>query len=155
LPENIDIRRARSQEYLEFHEICDNDLPHPLTLEQRLEQRRREFEQIDHGKCIAFFAEVEGKVEGSVQLRLNDKTANEGRIHALAVRRSYRRKGIGSKLMDAVEQEAVHRKYKRIWLTVHLDNLPARQLYAGRGYQVVQADKVIDDSETIELEKMI
>ena len=30
--------------------------------------------------------------------------------------REHRRKGIGSKLMDAIEEEARHRGYKRLWL---------------------------------------
>jgi len=152
---SITIRLARSQEYLKFHEVCDNDLPHPLSLEERLEQRRQEFAQIDQGQIIAYFAEVEGEVEGSVQLCLTDKTPSEGRIHALVVRRVHRRKGIGAKLMDAVEEEACRCGYKRLWLTVHSDNEAAGQLYRKRGYTAIEIDHSADGDTTLEMEKAL
>jgi len=145
------IRPARSEEYSKFHNICDNDLPHPLSLDERLNQRRREFEQILEGKTVAYFTELDGQVIGSVQLRLKNRDPSEGKVHALVVKRGQRRIGVGSRLMDAVEEEAIRRGYQRVWLTVHANNNAARELYLKRNYRVVE----FADDETIEMEKQI
>ena len=152
---SITIRPANSREFHEFHRICDNDLPHPLTLEERLEQRRQEFEQIDQDERVAFFAEIEGNVEGSVQLCLRDKTEREGRIHALVVRRKNRRRGIGSRLIDAVEEDASHRGYNRIWLTVHRDNDAAICLYQKKGFIEISSDRSSGEDEMLEMAKVL
>ena len=148
----IGIRVAGSGEYLEFHKICDNHLPHPLSLEQRLEQRRREFARIDEGAVVAFFAESDGKVVGSVQLRLAEETSKEGRVHALIVQTEIRRRGVASKLMGSLEAEARRRQYSRIWLTVHSSNEEARSFYLSQGYASVEGEhpSVQDDTDILE-----
>jgi len=155
LNSSLAIRLATSDEYLKFHDICDNDLPHPLSIEGRLKQRRREFAQIEEGLRVAYFAEKEGQVVGSVQLRLRYKAPEEGLIHALIVQRQHRRTKIGTQLMDAVETEASRRSYRRIWLTVHSSNDAARHFYEKHRYTEVSTDISTDGERTIEMEKKI
>lgn len=149
------VRPAHSEEFAEFHRICDNDLPHPLSLKQRLEQRRQEFARIAEGKSVAFFAEIDGLVEGSVQLRLAERDQTEGRVHALIVQREKRREGLGTKLMEAVEAEAQERGYRRLWLTVHSDNEPAIRFYKAISYTRVGGADLPQGDGTIEMEKTI
>jgi ribosomal protein S18 acetylase RimI-like enzyme len=155
MPLSVTIRLAHSSEYIEFHKICDNDLPHPLSLEERLVQRRQEFAQIAQGTRVAYFAEIKGEVVGSVQLRLADRTPDEGRVHALVVQRNHRRLGIGSKLMDAVEDEAQRRGYRKVWLTVHSDNDVAKHLYLKRGYTEFTVSHAADGDTLIEMRKQL
>jgi mutator protein MutT len=152
---SLTIRPARSDEYLKFHEICDNDLPHPLSLEERLNQRRREFEQILQGKTVTYFAEVDGQVIGSVQLRLGNKAPSEGKVHALVVKSGRRRVGIGSRLMDAVEEDAIWRGFQRVWLTVHANNRAAIGLYLKRGYTEITSLSSGDENVMVEMAKQI
>ena len=147
MAETIGIRKAKSDDYPAFHAVCDNHLPHPLSLEERLEQRKREFGRIDDGSVVAFLAEVGGEAAGSVQLRLGEHQKEEGRIHALIVRQDVRRKGIASQLMDAVEEEGKSRKLSRLWLTVHTTNSPARCFYASQGYSVVDQQEELETLE--------
>ena len=84
-----------------------------------------------------------------------DRTPDEGRVHALVVRRNRRRLGIGSKLMDAVEGDARQRGYGRVWLMVHSDNDAAKCLYLKRGYREVTVDRSADGDTTIEMRKQL
>ena len=150
----VKIREAKSYEFEAFHAICDNDLPHPLTLHQRLQQRRKEFRYIDSGDRIILFAELSGMVVGCVQLRLAENVDGEGRVHALVVQRINRRNGIGRKLMVAVEALAQRLGYQRIWLTVHSDNVGAMCLYQSLGF-VEQILNVETQSDTVTFEKLL
>lgn len=147
----VQIREAKSHEYEAFHAICDNDQPHPLTLEGRLLQRQKEFQGIDRSDRIILFAEISGKVVGCVQLRLAEETETEGRVHALVVHRPKRRRGIGHQLMVAVEELAHRLAYRRIWLTVHADNVPATNLYQSLGFvERLQGAEIQRDTITFE-----
>ena len=55
-------------------------------------------------------------------------------LQDLSVRPDHRRRGIGSALLAAVEQEARRRGCDRIRLQVSADNEPAQALFRARGY---------------------
>ncbi len=54
-------------------------------------------------------------------------------VHDLAVLRSHRGKGIGKKLLDAIQQEAKKRDASKITMEVRIDNR-ARNLYSREGF---------------------
>ena len=55
-------------------------------------------------------------------------------VHDLAVLPSWRRRGVGRRLLLAVEAEARCRGYCKVTLEVRADNAPALALYRGLGY---------------------
>ena len=58
-----------------------------------------------------------------------------GHIVTIDVVEPSRRRGVGSKLMDAAEEWAREKEMRFIYLETALDNLPAQRFYAARGYR--------------------
>lgn len=56
-------------------------------------------------------------------------------VSSLYVTKSYRRKGIASRLLDMSEQVTFKQGYDNIGLCVHVNNQGALHLYAQRGYR--------------------
>lgn len=65
----------------------------------------------------------------------NRQRGKEGHIITIDVVESSRRRGVGSKLMDAAEQWAREQGMEIICLETAVDNLPAQQFYKARGYR--------------------
>jgi ribosomal protein S18 acetylase RimI-like enzyme len=61
-------------------------------------------------------------------------------VHAFRVRPAYRDSGLGTCLMQTVENFLVARDFRNIYLTVAQDNLGARRLYERLGYKVVAVE---------------
>lgn len=59
---------------------------------------------------------------------------DECSITNVAVSASYRRKGVATALLDALESEAGDRGVTSVFLEVRVSNLPAIAAYEGRGY---------------------
>ena len=78
-----------------------------------------------------FFAAKEGrKTVGVVSLRIGYKVAGIG---AFVVGKGYRKKGVGSKLLEKCESVAKKNKCKKIWLWT-LPTIKAYEFYKKRGY---------------------
>ena len=65
------------------------------------------------------------------------ETAGELHINNFAVRSGFRRRGIGSALLDHVIQEARNRKANAAFLEVRSANLAAQALYEKSGFQAI------------------
>jgi len=63
--------------------------------------------------------------------------ANRAYLYSFRVRPAYRSMGIGSHVMDVVEEDLRHRGFHYVTLNVARDNPRAQQLYVRRGYRVV------------------
>ena len=94
----------------------------------------------DEGKCVSLTAEFEGHPAGYVNVYITGlRGAFSGKglpeIVDFGVLEKYRRKGIGSKLMDAAERIA-GQYAKTVWLGVGLHNGygSAQRMYVKRGY---------------------
>lgn len=105
----------------------------PAKLERRIQHER-------DGLCKTFVAEYNGVPAGYVFLYYQPATgafANQGipEIVDFAVLEKFRRRGIGAKLMDAVEKAAKERS-DRVWLGVglHSGYGSAQRMYVKRGY---------------------
>ncbi len=68
---------------------------------------------------------------------LISRDLGEGRIASVAVLRSYRRRGIGSALLDECERILRGFHLRKAVLEVETTNLPAIHLYKNRGYLTV------------------
>lgn len=85
---------------------------------------------------ICFIAFLDGEVAGLANCFYSFSTFSASRIinlHDLAVLSEYRRKGIGSALLDAVEKKAREENCSKITLEVRHDNR-ARNLYERFGF---------------------
>lgn len=81
------------------------------------------------------FIEHVKRTTGETIALVKEAKDDEFYLDSVAVSPDCRGKGIGKLLLDAFEQEAIHRGHDRIALLVDEENPRARKLYESRGYQ--------------------
>lgn len=86
---------------------------------------------LEQGGAKAFIYDLDGSRAGFVLLRC---VADECEILTVAVDETYKRKGIGRKLIEQVRLHAEREGAEKIFLEVAEDNGAARSLYAACGY---------------------
>jgi predicted GNAT family N-acyltransferase len=91
--------------------------------------------------CFHIMVTDANKVIGVGRLQYN--SANEAQIRYMAVDDDYEGNGIGSSIVNALEQEAARTKHKLIMLDARE---PAVGFYEKLGYQVKQKSYVLFDS---------
>lgn len=107
------------------------------------------------GKAIVLAAKVDGRYVGRVTLRHDwtDDSPTSGtsvviedifprlpQVNALEVDENYRKQGIASALMAALEKEAVRQGFKKVGLGVEVSNDPAKKLYEKLGYNYTKVN---------------
>jgi ribosomal protein S18 acetylase RimI-like enzyme len=93
--------------------------------------------RFDHGESIVFVAEVDRQVVGFAQLYPSFSSVSLTRVfllNDLFVAASARRRGVASRLLDAVEAHARSLHATRLTLYVARDNTSAQALYAAHGW---------------------
>lgn len=75
------------------------------------------------------------KWDGSTDEPMASELDNCPDIEDLFVNPDYRSRGVGSRLLDAVENLVRQQGYSRVGLDVGVENVRARSLYERRGYQ--------------------
>ncbi|MYA60810.1 MAG: GNAT family N-acetyltransferase [Chloroflexi bacterium] len=122
-------------------------------------QIRKRFEDSVSGERIMLVAVKEGRAVGTVSIGGNRfRRRGSLRLFALDVGTDSRRKGVGTALVNAVEEIATRGDLNEVNLEVGIDNEDAIRLYLRLGYQISgdvvmdQWTKLDDDgsSETIE-----
>ena len=91
----------------------------------------------EHPKSIVLLAEIDGVRCGMVVAFENFSTFSVRpmiNIHDVIVLEEYRGKGVGKRLMEAVEAIAIERQCSRITLEVREDNEVAQSLYKKMGF---------------------
>ncbi len=94
------------------------------------------------GEMVLFAAEKDGRYVGRCALWLAPADEPELReeipgipiVNALEVQEHFRHQGVGTLLMDALEDEAKQRDYRQLALGVEPENKVARIVYEKRGY---------------------
>lgn len=83
------------------------------------------------------------KVIGYVTACLKDYYEGEraGHIYSIAVKPEYRRRGVGSRLLEEVEKVLRENGAKICHLETHMDNINAINFYLKHGYRIVKALK--------------
>lgn len=66
---------------------------------------------------------------------------DEGQVHSVVVDRTYRRHGLGSLILTALEAEALRREKRRAALQVITSNTAARAFYRSAGYIEYELDR--------------
>jgi len=97
----------------------------------------------NHPKTIVFLAETQGVFIGMLTAFENFSTFTARpmmNIHDVMVLETYRKKGVGRSLMNALIEEAGKRNCSRVTLEVRKDNLPAQKLYRDLGFHELEPD---------------
>ena len=84
--------------------------------------------------AIFLAAAVDGKLAGYVS---GVVAADECEIANVAVDGGYRRRGIATRLLEELVNEAVSLGADKMFLSVRVDNLPAIELYKKLGFETV------------------
>jgi ribosomal protein S18 acetylase RimI-like enzyme len=95
---------------------------------------RARWEDAERGRREMFVSEHEGRVAGSVSINVHDHLPEHLHLFALDVSPALQRRGIGTALITAVENEAKERGFRGVWLAVAVENTNARRLYERLGY---------------------
>lgn len=83
---------------------------------------------------------------GQVFVQLDTRTkeladgVSRGYVHSFRVKTPYRGFGLGSRLMNVVEQDLVKRGYGEVTLNVAQENQGALRLYQRLGYKIIKQD---------------
>ncbi len=65
----------------------------------------------------------------------------EGQCELVAMRSLMEGEGIGTLLLKAVEEKALQKRCRRLWLVTTNDNIPALEFYGKRGFRQVAVHK--------------
>ena len=109
---------------------------------------RQVYERMNTGLALMWGADLPGVGligQAFVQFknstsRIQPKRPKKAYIHSFRVRPAYRRAGVGSKIMQVLEDDLVRRGFHRVSLNVSRDNFAARRLYSRRGYTIIKPD---------------
>ena len=96
-------------------------------------QRRQLRYLLNKARSVVLEAEIEGRIIGSILILLRTNIRN-ARIYSLNVHPEYRRKGIGSLLMDEAMQLLKKKGFRKITLEVGINNHIAQNLYFSKGF---------------------
>lgn len=83
--------------------------------------------------------EIVGYSVGEVEIR--KKGEKTGHLMNIAVKKRYRNQGIGTKLMDEMEDRFIEKGCNLSYLEVRDSNQKAQKLYRERGYNYVRREK--------------
>lgn len=91
--------------------------------------------EIENGSRVLLAALVDGQVAGAVQLALATKpnARHRAEVQKLCVHRSFRGKGLGSALLETLE-EAAHQEGRTLLVLDTLQGDLAEQIYVRQGY---------------------
>jgi len=103
------------------------------------------FARTHRGLAVMWVAENPGKGlvgQAFVQLKMYDRSCANGKtrayLHSFRVRPAMRNHGLGTKLMQIIEQDLIQRGFRELTLNVAEDNENALRLYNRLGYTVVK-----------------
>jgi ribosomal protein S18 acetylase RimI-like enzyme len=102
------------------------------------------YKKVEKGTVKAWVAvSQDGRMIGQVFLQLSSERReladgwNRGYLYSLRVRKSWQNQGVGSRLMDVVEDDLRTIGFTRVTLNVARDNQGAIRLYSRLGYQII------------------
>ncbi|MBN2044282.1 MAG: GNAT family N-acetyltransferase [Anaerolineales bacterium] len=103
------------------------------------------FARAQRGLAVMWVAEVPGiglAGQAFVQLKMADRSCADGRkrayLHSFRVRPEFRGQGLGTAMMQYVEDDLIGRDFQELTLNVAEDNPDAIRLYQRLGYRIVK-----------------
>ena len=121
---------------LETRPLEEDDIPAVERAVRRIPgSHRKRLERQSRGEAVYLFAWAGSEPVGHVLLVFSSALgADAAHVEDLAVDEPWRRRGIGTELMNRCEREALARGYERIEFGVGVDNDGARAFYRRLGY---------------------
>jgi GNAT superfamily N-acetyltransferase len=101
----------------------------------------------DFGKYDFFKASYKEEIIGSVRAQVNGNTCYIGRLIVLP---KYHKRGIGSKLMDSLEQKYAGYRFELFTGKKSIDNI---RFYSKRGYSIYDEFSEADNIVLVKMEK--
>ena len=98
------------------------------------------------GHAMVYIIKIDGVTAGMVALHLSISTAEGGwcgRIEDVYLKPEFRRRGIGSRVMEELSPIALARGLKRLTLAADKDNAPALAFYAACGFDATNMTVLI------------
>ena len=94
---------------------------------------------LENPNAVSLVAQINSEIAGFIVglIHRHDKMIT-GRVYTLDVAVKYRRKGVGLRLLNKLEQIFVKRGVKICYLEARVDNVAARELYRKHGYVEVE-----------------
>jgi len=130
-------------------------------IKQVMEIQNESFEK-DRWDEIEFMKHYEEAGEGFIVCEENGLIIGygivnkKGYIHSIAVRREYRRKKIGKRILNEIERIARENKNEVLTLHVRLSNKEAIEFYHKQGFtDIIILPKIYYDEDGIYMEKRI
>jgi ribosomal protein S18 acetylase RimI-like enzyme len=106
-----------------------------LSRTEEIEFLPRRLAEIERGDTVQFIAEVDGEVVGNAEVRRHVGRQSHVGIMGMSVKSSFRRIGIGARLLEEMISEAKKQGLRVITLQVNETNLPAIALYRKLGFK--------------------
>jgi len=101
---------------------------------RRSDERQEILKKLERDPDLFLIAEADGRIIGSV---LGGFDGRRGLVYHLAVAPEYRKQGIGSALMDELEQRLQQKGCIRTYLMVTFENMEAVRFYEKRGWELM------------------
>ncbi|MBZ8178628.1 AAC(3)-I family aminoglycoside N-acetyltransferase [Oscillatoria salina] len=136
---NFEIKQLKSSDILLMRDLLDcfgTEFNEPDTYQEKQPSDRYLGELLDSSTFIAMIAWAENRVVGGLtayELKKVEQTRSEIYIYDLAVKESFRRKGIATALIDSLKPIAKERNAWVIFVQADLGDEPAIQLYSKLG----------------------
>ena len=101
--------------------------------------------------------EIIGYIVGEVESRSSgDDVRLLGHIMNVAVKESFRRRGLGTLMMNEIEDRFIKQKAKMAYLEVRESNKDAQELYSKRGYMfVTKVERYYADEDALIMTKVL
>lgn len=135
-----------------IRQVVEDDLPHLLCEENAVYLRfmfQSAFDSMRRGEQLLWVAEhVTDGIIGQLIVQFNSMRAQladgtrRAYFYSFRVHPQWRRRGVGSYLLQHLEEDLRQRGFRMLTLTVEKNNEAARRLYERHGYHVVGTEMV-------------
>ena len=101
---------------------------------RRSDQPEEIAKKLQRDPTLFLLAEIDGRIVGSI---IGGFDGRRGMMYHMAVAKPFRRKGIGTILMEALELRLKEKGCIRYYLLVAKDNIEAVDFYQKRGWEIM------------------
>jgi ribosomal protein S18 acetylase RimI-like enzyme len=108
------------------------------------------FQRTKSGLSLMWVAEIleEGIIGQAFVQLISDRVdladgINRAYLYSFRVKPEYRNLGVGTKILDTIENDLIQRGFKSVTLNVAKENVRAQGMYLNRGYQIIAPESGI------------
>lgn len=130
---NVIIRKASKSDISDLLTLAEEFMPKEASIESRTAALN---DALASSRYEIFVADSDGQIIGFIDHWITSDFTHGGRtsfIHNLYVGPNFRRKGIGSKLLQRIIESSMKKDVVEIHVATEFENRPAIALYKGHG----------------------